>query len=135
MQGIKKELEQRFGDLMVAALRSGIDAGTTLCHARSVANGWYKNEEIAKCVPIKLLLIHSEISEATEAFRKDLQDDKLVHRLGIEVELADAIIRIFDLAGYLQLDLSGAVLEKLLYNEKRSDHKMENRTKPGGKKF
>jgi len=48
-----------------------------------------------------LCLIHSEISEAMEAHRKGLMDDKLPHRLGIEVELADACIRIFDLAAVL----------------------------------
>jgi len=42
------------------------------------------------------LLILSEIIEAFEAFRKNLKDDKLPHRDGIEVELADAIIRLLD---------------------------------------
>lgn len=66
-----------------------------------------------------LALIHSEISEALEADRKDLMDDKLPHRKGLEVELADAFIRICDMAGGLDMDLGGAVEEKLTYNTNR----------------
>jgi len=52
----------------------------------------------------------------------------------VEVELADALIRIADLAGALGLDLGGAVLDKLAYNANRPDHKLENRRAENGKK-
>lgn len=83
----------------------------------------------------KLVLIHSEVSEAMEGARKDLMDDKLPHRKMIEVELADAVIRILDLAGALKLDLAGAIAEKLCYNSTREDHKIENRQGVGGKAY
>ena len=83
----------------------------------------------------KLVLIHSEVSEAMEGARKNLKDDKLPHRRGVEVELADAVIRILDLAGALQLDLAGAIQEKLMYNSTREDHRIENRMKDNGKAF
>ena len=83
----------------------------------------------------KLVLIHSEVSEAMEASRKNLMDDKLTHRKGVEVELADAVIRILDLAGALELDLAGAIQEKLAYNAVREDHKVENRKAEGGKSY
>lgn len=82
-----------------------------------------------------IALIHSELSEALEADRKDLMDDKLPHRKGLEVELADAMIRILDMAGGLGLDIGGALVEKLEYNSNRADHKPENRLKEGGKKY
>jgi NTP pyrophosphatase (non-canonical NTP hydrolase) len=82
-----------------------------------------------------LMLIVSEISEAMEGERKDLMDDHLPHRKMAEVELADAVIRICDYAGRWGYDLGGAILEKLEYNANRSDHKIDNRLKDGGKKF
>lgn len=109
-----------------------------LAYAASVNAGWYTNPETGELkkrnVPEMLCLIHSEISEAMEGYRKGLMDDKLPHRSMIEVELADALIRIGDLAGYLNLDLDGAVREKMDYNATREDHKLEAR-KNGGKKF
>lgn len=82
-----------------------------------------------------LCLIHSEISEAMEGYRKNLMDDKLPHRQMIEVELADACIRIFDLCYQKGYDLPGAIKEKMEYNRHREDHKRENRLKENGKKF
>lgn len=109
------------------------------CHRRSLEAGWFHSPEtgqpITRNIPEMLCLIHSEISEALEGYRKNLYDDKLKHRKMIEVELADALIRIADLAGYLNLDLGGAYVEKLLYNETREDHKLDNRAQDGGKKF
>lgn len=86
-------------------------------------------------IPEKMALIHSEVSEALEGHRKSLPDDHLPHRPMVEVELADAVIRIFDLAAYLKLDIGGAMVEKIAYNKTRADHKLENRLKPGGKKY
>lgn len=111
-------------------------------HAKAADNGWWTNfatgqrktlDEVN--VAEKLCLIHSEISEAMEGHRKGLMDDKLPHRSMIEVELADAVIRIFDLAGFLGLDLGGAYVEKTAYNDAREDHKPENRAKAGGKAY
>ena len=86
-------------------------------------------------VPEMLCLIHSEVSEAMEGYRKNLADDKLPHRSMFEVELADVLIRIFDLAGAHGLDLAGAVREKREYNRTRADHKLENRKDGSGKAF
>jgi NTP pyrophosphatase (non-canonical NTP hydrolase) len=82
-----------------------------------------------------IALIHSELSEALEADRKNLMDDKLPHRNGLEVELADAVIRIFDMAGGLGLDLGGALAEKLVYNMSREDHQVGHRLSENGKKY
>ena len=87
------------------------------------------------CFSNKLMLIVSEISEAMEGDRKSIMDDKLPHREMREVELADAVIRIFDLAGGYSLDLAGAIVEKMEFNAKRADHKPENRAKKNGKAY
>jgi hypothetical protein len=86
-------------------------------------SGFFSEEEIKAVNKAfraqALMLIVSEISEAMEADRKDLMDDKLTNRPGIEVELADAKIRIHDFCGGYGLDLDGAEEEKLAYNTTR----------------
>ncbi len=82
-----------------------------------------------------MMLMVSEIAEAMEGARKNLVDDKLPGRAMEEVELVDCLIRIFDYAGYYNLDLEGAYQEKRAYNAQREDHKHEARLQPGGKKW
>ena len=110
-----------------------------LCHTESVRGGWWHDPKDGSALNREkgtlLCLIHSEISEALEGERKDLMDDKLPERKMVEVELADALIRIFDYAGAAGLDIGGAVAEKILFNRSRSDHKAENRQLAGGKAF
>jgi len=81
------------------------------------------------------MLCVSELAEAMEGHRKDLPDDKLPHRSMFEVELADCLIRIFDLAGGYGLDLGGAFEEKMAYNATRRDHSIAARLETGGKKY
>lgn len=80
----------------------------------------------------QLMLIVSEISEAMEGARKNL---KLPHRKMEEVELADALVRIFDYAGGHGLNLGDAFEEKMRYNAERADHKPEHRLAEGGKRW
>ncbi len=58
-----------------------------------------------------------------EADRKDLMDDKLPRRKGIEVEFADCIIRIFDTAAAKGLDVPEAFIGNNGFNQTRADHK------------
>lgn len=112
------------------------------CHGAARDAGWWTDqatgEPITKnpyCFSNKLMLTVSELSESMEGDRKDLMDDKLPHRKMREVELADAVIRIFDMAGAFNLDLAGAIAEKMEFNAQRPDHKIENRVADGGKKY
>lgn len=112
---------------------------TEACHGAAVAGGWWHDihtgEPVQRNVGELLMLIVSEVAEAMEGHRKNLQDDKLPARKMLEVELADAVIRIFDLAGSQGFSLGDAIAEKLAYNAKRADHKPENRRAENGKKF
>jgi NTP pyrophosphatase (non-canonical NTP hydrolase) len=108
-----------------------------ICHKAN--DKWWRNpktgERIERNKGELLMLIVSEISEAMKGERKDLMDDKLPHRKMVEVELVDALIRIFDYAGAYGLDLDGAFQEKMDYNASRADHTFEARLAPGGKRW
>lgn len=83
----------------------------------------------------KIALMHSELSEALEGLRKGKPDDHLPHRQAEEVELADAVIRIFDYCARRGFDIGAAMAEKLEYNSTRVDHTDAARRAKHGKKF
>lgn len=118
--------------LHAAALASRI-------HTFNVGVGWWHDlhtgEPLKRNVGELLMLCVSELAEGMEGHRKNLMDDKLPHRPMLEVELADCLIRICDIAGGLNLDLGGAVAEKMAFNASRADHKPENRKLADGKKY
>ena len=113
------------------------------CYANSKAHGFWDE---AWNLGEKIALIHSELSEALEAHRSKLptmflhndiqyhwqdgqvkmtpQRDKEMKLLskpeGLAIELADAIIRIMDLCGKLDIDIGRAILTKMEYNSTRS---------------
>ena len=116
----------------------GVNGCAKDCHEAAVKGGWWHDDKGFKKdrnVGELLCLIHSEISEAMEGARKGLMDTHLKHKSMMEVELADAIIRIFDLAESKGFKLGETIYEKLEYNKSRADHQITNRLKEGGKKF
>ena len=137
-------------NLIKNELRENVDFLVETCHDASRNAGWWHDlkldidlrEEACRgsrfgkaLVAEKLCLIHSEVSEAMEGHRKDMVDEKLPEFDAITVELADACIRIFDLAGALGLHLGDALAAKMAYNATREDHKIENRAEAGGKAY
>lgn len=112
--------------------KENVNQLSEFCYNQSKEAGWHDNE---REIGTMLMLIVSEVAEAMEGDRKNLMDDHLPHRKMIEVELADAVIRIGDLAGKLRLDLGGAIDEKLAYNKSRKDWTKEVRESKHGKKY
>lgn len=82
----------------------------------NVANGWKiatpETWEDERHLPALLCLVHSEISEALEGFRHG-------DRENVAEELADALIRILDIAGGLGIDMDREVHAKLEVNRHR----------------
>ena len=93
-----------------------INALTKEIHAQNVAVGWYESE---RPLITLLALINSELYEALEGYRKNLKDDHLPQYDNFAVEMADAIIRLYDLMGYQNIEyqqyfsLSETELEEL----------------------
>jgi len=147
---IKSIQHDSCGELIATNAQELVD----MCHGLANQCGWWSDSNVdlelmskeqlldalklqinANKIPRLLMLCVSELSEAMEGHRKNLNDDHLPHRKMLEVELADAVIRIFDMAGGLKLDIAGAIAEKLKYNSTRADHKLENRAEEGGKDY
>jgi NTP pyrophosphatase (non-canonical NTP hydrolase) len=89
-------------------------------HTTAKAKGWHDSPRTHGEF---IALMHSELSEALEHARVNPQnskDDKLPNRPGVEVELADCIIRIMDYAEWHGFDVGGAIVAKADYNRGRS---------------
>ena len=79
-------------------------------HETAKSKGWW--EDILP-IPTLLCLVHSEVSEALEAYRREDMSN-------FEEELADIVIRIFDMAGGLGIDIEKAIINKVEANKLRT---------------
>ena len=103
-------------------------------HKISIEKGWWTKQDGSgemvgeEVVGEKIALIHSEVSEALEEWRKPnvglaeiyyVEKDGEQKPEGFPVELADAMIRIAELAERFGVDLTRALLIKEAYNRTR----------------
>ena len=102
----REHLSQTLGQLGATIIEINTANGWNVIKPSDWADNVYK-------VPAVLALIHSEVSEALEAYRKDDAENFIE-------ELADVLIRLLDCATGLNMDLGEAVLTKMAVNRARA---------------
>lgn len=88
-------------------------------HDRALRKGFY---DIKPTVDRSLCRLHSEVTEAWEALRDGHTTTTLNEHgkpEGLGSELADVAIVLFDLCGFLKIDLEHEIRQKSDYNESR----------------
>lgn len=125
MYGMKKDdkkLSQKLNEGKAEAKHLTIGGLIFESNATAQGHGWWEGTET---FPEKIALIHTEVSEALEAFREGAEIDEIYYPNaqakpeGVAAELADALIRIFDICGQWEIPLEDALLAKLPYNRSR----------------
>ncbi len=118
------ETEYQISDADHNAIEAGIDALVRVATAINKSKGWHST---GATFLERLVMIHSEISEAVEAFRDPELMTKPIGEIhydaskpdkpiGVASELADVLIRLADACGVHNIELSEATMVKLRYN-------------------
>jgi len=95
-------------------------------HELAVKKGWYDSQKwharllrkiginikVKRSIPELLALIHCELSEALQEYRKG-------NMKKFEEEIVDVVIRILDMCGHLNIDLQKGMLQKHNFNKTR----------------
>ena len=106
---IKEYVYGKFVDFFVNVSRG--------VHNNAVAHGWWEEPREDGTL---IALIMSEAAEALEALRKGNKPDEHCPQFsGAEVELADVVIRIMDMAEARGWDVAGAIVAKHEFNKTR----------------
>lgn len=111
-----------------------------ICHQNAVKKGFYSTietikksfvsddlgeqlraETLAQIGLSRLMLITTEVAECAEGIRKPGKSEHCPELTKVEEEVADILIRLFDFAGYMKIDLDRAVEVKMAYNAKRTN--------------
>ena len=87
-------------------------------HQQNLDAGWWNDcldNKLARH-EVAMMLVVSELSEAMEGDRKKLNDDHLPQYKMFDVEIADAAIRLFDLAGAYEIKFIDSQINVLYEN-------------------
>lgn len=126
----RKKMDNKEKIKSVAIWCHGLNNMRDFCHGEAVARGFYDEP---KETGTQIMLVVSELAEAMEADRNERYADYAMYngedctpeafkkyvKDSFEDEIADAMIRLFDLCGAMKIDIATHVYEKLKYNMER----------------
>lgn len=120
----------------------GLNEASQIIHEANKQKGFYDEP---REIGTLLMLVVSELAEALEADRKDKHTDFEAYKIKLnskpikqsslfqeyikdtfEDEITDAIIRLFDLCGYMNIDIEKHIDLKLRYNQERPNKHGKN---------
>lgn len=117
----------------IAQVAFGINTFAHACHINAREHGWWDSH--GRNFGEMIALMHSELSEALEAYRDgdDIQkiyygpykgnspvsNEEVPKPLGIASEFADVIIRVLDTCAALGIPIGEALIQKHAYNHTR----------------
>jgi hypothetical protein len=105
-------------DMENALITAAFQILSARIEAMSKKNGFWEGDSVNDFR--KLCLVHSELSEITEALRDGNPPDKHLPQFkSATVEKADTIIRIIEWAAHNDPELCQAILAKMAFNETR----------------
>ena len=97
-------------------------------HGMAVGKGWHESagrqvDYGAHRIPTLCMMVVSELAEAVECYRHGKVDPWIGENgkpEGFAFELADAVVRLADIAGLYNIDLEQAIVVKMAYNATRA---------------
>lgn len=117
---IAKAMIQLLDEIELLQKKQSISMLIHSAHQNAINKGWYEDP---RTFGELIALMHSELSEALEDYRAGRAINEIYYKgekpCGVPIELADVLIRVFDLCGYYGIDLEGAVKKKMHYNATR----------------
>lgn len=135
-EGSEKNMNTETTTVVTADMAESITDAARACHQLAGEKGWWpelvelptmSNEQRVNTIAAKIALIHSEASEALEELRhceslSDLREVRLegLKPEGFGVELADVVIRCFDLACATGVDIGALIRDKHNFNANRA---------------